>query len=106
MLKNQPSGAEATKDRQTEKIPSFIQVDQYEEIFIKAYEHCLQTDDYYTDQKYEKARHCTVCAIIKTIHHINNLEHGKHNDHTSCEKCEAKIIKKRMIALLENKTNN
>jgi len=81
-------------------------VERYEENFIKAYEQCLQTDDYYTDKEYEQARHCTVYAIIKVIQHINNLEHGDHNKHTTCEKCEAKIIKKRLIALLENKNNN
>lgn len=106
LMLNKNEKETCTEKVTTEKSQLFMHVGKYEENFIKAYEYCLQTDDYYTDKKYDQARHCTLYAITKVIQHINNLEHGNHDEHTTCEKCEAKIIKKRLIALLEKKNNN
>ena len=82
--------------------PLFIQVEEYEEHFIRTKSKCLEAGNCDSDEDYAQAKDLLKLSITTLNNHLEQLEEKTDGACHVCEKNEAKNIKKRLVELLDN----
>ena len=101
IIHNSQSRNHPSQSNTNRRNPLFIHAEEYETDYIHLHEQCLQANNCKTNQEYRQIRKALVSLTVELRDYIEKLENETTSNNP--EKDEAENIKKRLLALLNQK---